>query len=167
MEASVAFEQLAEQYTPMIHKIMHTLHIYKNKEEFFQTGLIALWDANVNFDEAKGKFSSYAYSYIKGRILTEMRIAKKHEDRSVYPDEAYWDTIEGARADEPIEEEFLQSFCSGLTEKEIKWVLYTWLNDFTIRDIAERENVSLSAVKQWRSNAKRKLLRERIDEYLD
>ncbi len=37
----------------MIHSIIHSLNIYKNHEEYFQTGLIALWDASKNFDENK------------------------------------------------------------------------------------------------------------------
>jgi hypothetical protein len=31
-----SFEQLTKQYTPMIHKIINSLHIYKNRDEFFQ-----------------------------------------------------------------------------------------------------------------------------------
>ncbi|MDP4171531.1 MAG: sigma factor, partial [Bacillota bacterium] len=61
-----SFEELSEQYTPMIHKIMNTLHIFKNKEEFYQLGLIALWEANERFDPQKGSFTTFAYSYIKG-----------------------------------------------------------------------------------------------------
>lgn len=158
----VNFEQFAEQYTPMIYKIINSLHIYKNKDEFYQTGLIALWEAYANFDEAKGSFTNYAYSLIKGRILTELTKARKQEERSVYPDEVYWDTVKDEQTETPFEVEFLRSLCGDLTEKETRWVLYTCLNGFSVREIAEREHVSVSAVKQWRSNAKRKLKKNGI-----
>ncbi|XJZ27037.1 sigma-70 family RNA polymerase sigma factor [Bacillota bacterium Lsc_1132] len=151
------FDPIAKQYTPMIYKIITRLNIYKNRDKFFQTGLIALWDAYKNFDEAKGNFSSYAYSYIKGRIMTELTKARKQEERSVYPDEVYSDTIQDKQTEPPLEAEFLQSICAELTDKEMKWVFYTSLNDFSVNEIGKREHVTVSAVKQWRSNAKRKL----------
>lgn len=55
------FEELAKQYESMIWKVIHSLHIYKNQEEYFHTGLIALWEANQRFVEGKGSFSGYAY----------------------------------------------------------------------------------------------------------
>ncbi len=161
------FDPIAEQYAPMIYKIITRLHIYKNRDEFFQTGLIALWDAYKNFDEVKGNFSSYAFSYIKGRIMTELTKARKQEERSVYPDEVYWDTIQDKHAEPQLEAEFLQSICADLTDKEMKWVLYTSINDFSVNEIAKREHVTASAVKQWRSNAKRKLKKVMILEMMD
>ncbi|MDQ0974630.1 DNA-directed RNA polymerase specialized sigma subunit [Neobacillus niacini] len=38
-----SFDELVVQYQPMIHKIIQSLHIYRNEDEFYQTGLIGLW----------------------------------------------------------------------------------------------------------------------------
>ncbi|WP_335872513.1 sigma-70 family RNA polymerase sigma factor [Bacillus sp. 2205SS5-2] len=150
------FTLLQTQYEPMIHKIIQTLHIYKNKDEFYQTGLIALWEANERFDSAKGKFPAFAYSYIKGRMLSDLTKSRKNEDRNVYPEEAFWEVIPGE--DSPLlEKEMLQSHCQSLTENQSKWVLYSCLNMFTVKEIAQVENVSLSAVKKWRKGAREKL----------
>lgn len=161
-----SFEQLAKQYEPMIHKIIRTLHIYKNQKEYFHTGLVALWEAAEAFDPVKGEFSNYAYSYIKGQILNEMNRSNKREERSVFPKEEYWETIEDQNPGNPLEVEFLLSYCDTLTEKETKWVIYTCVDFLSIKEIAETENVSLSAVKQWRSGAKRKL-KEQLLEIVD
>lgn len=152
-----SFEQLAKQYEPMIHKIMHTLHIYKNKEEFFQLRLIALWEAHERFDPKKGRFTNFAYTYIKGRFLTEMTKNNKHEDRSVYPKEEFWDVIEDTSLEQPFEVKFLLSYCESLTENQTKWVLYTCIDHLTIKEIALKEGVSESAVKAWRKGAKERL----------
>lgn len=152
-----SFAELAKQYEPMIWKIIHSLHIYKNQEEYFQTGLIALWDASNRFIEGKGSFSSFAYSYIKGRIQTEMTSCNQYESRSVYPKEEFWEVIKDESPDRTLETEFIQSFCGDLTENQKKWVLYTALDFLSVREIAEREHVSVSAVKAWRKGAKEKL----------
>ena len=59
--------------------------------------------------------------------------------------------------DHSFAKEFILSFCDGLTENQKKWVLYTVIDDLSVKEIAEKENVSVSAVKAWRRGAKQKL----------
>jgi RNA polymerase sigma factor (sigma-70 family) len=151
------FDQLAKQYEPMIYKIISSLNIYKNKEEYFHTGLVGLWEAAEAFDPDKGDFTNYAYTYIKGQMLNEMNRNNRIEERSIYPKEEYWETVEEPNAHNPLETELLLSYCQELSEKEAKWVIYSFVDFLSIKEIAEKENVSVSAVKQWRSGAKRKL----------
>jgi RNA polymerase sigma factor (sigma-70 family) len=151
------FDLLAKQYEPMIHKIISSLNIYKNKEEYFHTGLVGLWEAAEAFDPNKGDFTNYAYTYIKGQMLNEMNRNNRIEERSIYPKEEYWETVEEPNGDNPLETELLLSYCQELSEKEAKWVIYSFVDFLSIKEIAEKENVSVSAVKQWRSGAKRKL----------
>jgi DNA-directed RNA polymerase len=51
--------------------------------------MINLLEACNRFNLEKGKFSNYAYSYIKGKILTELSTAMKQKDKSSYPKEEY------------------------------------------------------------------------------
>jgi RNA polymerase sigma factor (sigma-70 family) len=157
------FEQLAKLYEPMIHKVIRSLNIYKNQEDYFHIGLVGLWEAAEAFNPQKGEFTNYAYSYVKGQILNEMNRNNRFEERSFHPKEEYWESVEETNADHPLELDFLLSYCEGLTEKETKWVIYTCIDFLSIREIAEKENVSLSAVKQWRSGAKKKLKEQLID----
>lgn len=152
-----SFEKLAEQYEPMIHKIMRTLHIYKNQEEFLQLGRIGLWEAWRGFDPEKGNFTNYAYTYIKGKFLSEMTKNTKHEERNVHLADEYWEVIEDPSLEQPFEVKFILSYCDGLTPNQTKWVLYTCIDFLTISEIAEKENVSVSAVKAWRKGARAKL----------
>lgn len=149
-----SFEHLSQQYQPMIHKIMHSLHIYQNIDEYFQIGLIALWEASNHFDPDKGIFTSYAYTFIKGRIINEMSKNIKIEKKMVYPKEEYWENMEDSCVIDPLEENLLLSYCSSLTPNQTKWVLYAFLQNLTINEIAEREKVSPSAVKSWRVGAR-------------
>jgi RNA polymerase sigma factor (sigma-70 family) len=154
-----SFDHIAVQYKPMIHKIIQTLHIYKNQDEFYQTGLIGLWEAHQSFKPSKGEFINYAYTYIKGQLQTEMLQSNRLEERFVYPEEEYWEIISGTEQASGLETEILFSYCQGLTEKETKWVMGTFLDGLSIRELAEKEKVTISAVKQWKNGALRKLKR--------
>jgi RNA polymerase sigma factor (sigma-70 family) len=155
------FEQLAQTYGPMIHKIINSLNIYKNREEFYQHGLIGLWEASKRFDPDKGNFTNYAYTCIKGCLMMEMRKVSKHEERNVYPKEEFWQTVEDDDSIRPLEKEILLSYCTNLTTNQRKWVIYTAMDDLSIKEIAEKEKVSISAVKNWRAGAREKLLAHR------
>ncbi|MCA1058843.1 sigma-70 family RNA polymerase sigma factor [Rossellomorea aquimaris] len=151
------FEEIHAKYERMIHKIIHSLHIYKNKDHYYQTGLIALWEAHQNFDPDKGAFPAYAYSFVKGRILTQLSKENKHEERSVYKESEFFDMIEDEHINEGLAEELLFSYCKDLTKNQRKWVMYTCLHMLTVSEISEVESVSISAVKKWRKGAKDKI----------
>src|SRR5689334_10504055 len=80
------FEQLATEYSNMIHSIIHSLRIYKNHDEFYQVGLIALWEGSQHYDEQKGIFAPYIYKFIRGKLLTTLKKEKNLDDRYVYPE---------------------------------------------------------------------------------
>lgn len=151
------FDKIADKYAPMIYSIIRSLHIYKNKEEFFQTGLIALWEASKSFNAEKGNFEGYAYRYIKGRMMTELTKMNTIADRTVYPKEEFWELIEEPQAAETLPVQLVLSYCDDLTPNQKKWVLYTCLEFLSIKEIAEKEKVSISAVKSWRKGAKKRI----------
>ncbi len=150
------YQSLAEQYTPMIHHILKKLSIYKNKEEFIQIGLVSIWEAWQNFNEEKGRFSSYLYMYMRGRFLDELKRRSKEEQQTVYPEEAFWETV-GIQMLDTDEEHYIQTLCKTLTPKETKWVMYFCIQQLTTTEIAAKEHVSKSAVKAWKKGAVEKL----------
>ncbi|GAA0317488.1 hypothetical protein GCM10008967_05070 [Bacillus carboniphilus] len=154
------FEMLIQNYEPMIYKIMKTLNVYQRKEEFYQTGLIALWEAYQKFDAYKGSFSTFAYSYIRGRMLRDLQRNIRDEERNVYPKEEFWSMIEDDDADPLMQANGnILALCNEchLTKLQRKWVEYTCIHMLSVREIAEVEGVSISAVKRWKKEAKEKL----------
>ena len=152
-----SFDELVVQYQPMIHKIIQSLHIYKDKDEFYQTGLIGLWEATQSFDQRKGSFSNYAYTYMKGKILFQMNQNNQWKSKLIHPQGEFLDSMEGHESPLYLEKETINTYCEGLTKKEAIWVIAHSIHQLSIKEIAERENVSVSAVKQWKSGAIRKL----------
>ncbi|OIU69707.1 sigma-70 family RNA polymerase sigma factor [Rossellomorea aquimaris] len=157
-----SFHEIQKQFEPMIHKIILSLHIFRDREEFYQTGLIALWEAAQNFNPDKGVFAAFAYSYIKGRMLTELKQKTKLHDRQTYPKEEFWELVEDEWQETPLSLETLLAYCEGLTAGQAKWVMYTFRDMLTVREIAEKEEVSVGAVKKWRHGAKERLKEEYI-----
>ncbi|WP_423800771.1 sigma-70 family RNA polymerase sigma factor [Neobacillus sp. SAB-20_R2A] len=152
-----SFEQLEEQYKTMIHKIIHSLNLYRNKEEFYQHGLIALWEATQRFNPEKGSFLNYAYAFIRGRLLVELSKMAQAEERLVCQEEEFWETVHNKQPDRTLEREILLSYCEMLTPNQQKWLLYTFWDGLSIKEIAELEKVTVSAVKQWRTGARKKI----------
>lgn len=74
------FEEVHEQYTPMLSAIMRKLHIYRDHEQFRQVGRVALWQAWQRFDETKGNFTPYAYRSIYGAMLDELKRETRFSD---------------------------------------------------------------------------------------
>jgi RNA polymerase sigma factor (sigma-70 family) len=161
MKAS--FNEIAEQYQELIYHIINKLHIYRDKEEFYQTGLIALWEAYEKFDDQKASFLSYAYAVVKGRMLDLLKQKKRLEERNVYPDEEFWTKNEDTTRETPLELDILHLYCIGMTEKQVKWTIFTFYNGMSVREIAHLEQVTISAVKKWRKNALDKI-RQNIEQ---
>ncbi|KAB7707413.1 sigma-70 family RNA polymerase sigma factor [Bacillus aerolatus] len=152
-----SFDEMVADFTPMIHHVMKSLHIYKDEDEFFQVGQIALWEASQKFTENKGKFSNYAYTYMKGRMMNALKRANETKERNVYPDEPFWEAQAGGQSDTPFELDALLSYAGDLSAREKTWLVCTFYYCMTITDIAAQENVSPSAVKKWRKRAIEKL----------
>lgn len=151
------FDETVAQFTPMIHHVMKTLHIYKDKDEFIQIGKIALWQAQQKFDKSKGLFSNYAYAYMKGEMRKAMTKINQTEERHVYPDDLFWEARVDEQEEKSLELEVLLSYTEGLSLKEKNWLIYTFYHHMTMKEIAAQESVSLSAVKKWRKQAIEKL----------
>jgi DNA-directed RNA polymerase len=91
------FEMLVTQYTPMIHQIINKCRIYKDRDMYFQEGLIALWNACKNFNAQKGEFSTYAYAMIYGHIRNVLSKENRFATRNITSSE---DTLNFTSSDD-------------------------------------------------------------------
>lgn len=100
-------------------------------------------------------------------MLTQMSRNNQHQDKHVLPEKEFWEWIEDQGSSPFLEKETILTYCEGLTEKEAKWIMASFIEQLTNMEIAERENVSISAVKQWKSGALSKLrkLKEKTAKY--
>lgn len=168
------FSTIATQYKPMIYHIIRRLSIYKNKDDFFQIGLIALWEAYEKFDSKQGEFLNYAYMTVKGRMINEIKRQKKRELPVILVE--HFDGIEDGIFDcyESLQLENITVYTKDLTENQKRWLVLTFIEQKTLAEIASTYGVSVAAVKSWRKSALKKLRSNRyflncgyaVDNYL-
>lgn len=66
-------EKISQNKELVYYVLRHWYPTYVFDEDLFQAGLIGLWKAFINYDESKGKFSSFAVTCIKNEISKEIR----------------------------------------------------------------------------------------------
>ena len=161
------FEILLHQFEPMIYHVMRKLAIYKNEQEFYQIGCIALWEASLRFQEEKGEFKSYAYAYIMGqmkmKMTNETKQKEKDERLKVDPTQERISKVDFTHL---FSHSVITSVAPLLKENERKWLVAHCLHGKTPSEIAMDEGVSSSAVKAWRRDAIVKLKKHLLKEHL-
>ncbi len=155
------FNEMVKQYSPMVYKIIHSLRIYKNQEDYYQIGLIALWEAYEKFEISKASFVTFSYNMIRGRILNALQKEKRIDDKLVLYEPTSYVLIEGSpMCDHYFPYEILKSYGEDLTDRQLCWILHHFIEDLSIEQIAKKYNVSNETVKSWRKGALKKLKRK-------
>ncbi|WP_381428258.1 sigma factor [Sporosarcina thermotolerans] len=114
------------KYETMIFACMRQLNIYRDYEQFRQTGRVALWLAWERFEYEKGDFAPFAYRYIRGAMMDEMKRANRFEQRFMpIEDEILTKLIEVDDAGDKRGSERLRYAVESLTEDDRK--LLQWL----------------------------------------
>ena len=152
-----AFDALVAEFTPMIYKIIHQLHIYKEHDLYFNVGLEALWEAQQKYIPGSGcQFSTFAFTLIKGRMLNLLRKDATWEQRNLINGE-HPRILAEQQLDQYFYGEWITDCSVLLTKNQYKWLEQAYLHSKTLSQIATEENVSVAAVKSWRRGALKKL----------
>lgn len=167
-----SFEDIYEQNKRRIHYQLHKLNINDSNGDFFQEGLVAMWNAYERYQPDKGPMSTYFNFIIRNRIIDLIRKQKRdkvHEDDAVA--EHFTKISSGNHhqkngmqrpihnvSELPIDDPQLwKNVKANLTENQWKWIYYYIIADMAVKDIAIQENTSVEAVKSWGKQAKKKL----------
>lgn len=153
----MSFEELVEVHRPLILHILKTLHIYKDHDNYYQVGLVGLWEAQSRYNSEKGAFSTFAFSIIRGRVLSSLTKENQFYTRFLPTehDEQLDSSEESSELN--LEEDILTTYCLDLTENQRKWIIGKIIQDKKIKDIALEHSVTEDAVKTWRREALKKL----------
>ena len=151
------FKTILEQYNPLIHHIIKKLNISSDKDEFYQIGLIALWEASLNFNPNKGTFLSYAYKTIQGKMLITLCKSSKISEREVKKSVEYWDMLKVEDEISVLEWYFPKSFLQSLTAKQSTWLAEYIQFGKSIADISEEYGITYATVKSWKRTTLLKL----------
>lgn len=142
-----SFEEVLEQYTPMLSAVIRKLHIYRDFEHFRQAGRVALWQAWQRFDETKGDFAPYAYRSIYGAMLDEL---KREARFSAVHLPAEDDLLEFVGNDPQSEREYrgLEDLLAELTFQERELLILLFVDRFSQAACATHFGISVPGVKK-------------------
>ncbi|MCM3715637.1 sigma-70 family RNA polymerase sigma factor [Alkalihalobacillus oceani] len=153
------FEQLVTDYEPLLKSCIQKLNLYRDYEEYYQIGMIALWTAYCQFDPEKGAFPAYAQKVVRGHMLMFMKKEQHFSERHLLHD----DDTTYRLADNDAEEAFeavtapLEEYLHPLSARERLWVLETFVQQKKLGQIATEQGVSPNTVASWRKQALKKL----------
>jgi|SRR5690625_2973819 len=176
-EGKQSFDIVFHQHKKRIYYYLHQLNIpYKLHDEFYAEGLIALWEAYEQYDPSKGNLTTYLNYRIRFKMIDLIR--KKERKKQAH--ESYLEAqkqilMTGNRdrgANFPLldytdsidirDEQFWQYIRNQLTDRQWKWVYYYVILGYSLREIAERENVTIEAVKGWAKMTRKKLKQDEV-----
>ncbi|MFS0821443.1 sigma-70 family RNA polymerase sigma factor [Bacillus sp. 1P02SD] len=150
------FEELAEQYKPLIFQVIKDLRLYGDKECFYQSGLIGLWEASTRFDPDKGvEFSTFAYSTIRGKLLDHLKKEALHRERCRPMGELIFLSLTDGSKGNSVN--VIEEYGEGLTDNQVKWVQGRIIEDKSYKVIADEHGVTVDSVKSWGRQAIKKL----------
>ncbi|MGG2025510.1 sigma-70 family RNA polymerase sigma factor [Gottfriedia sp. S16(2024)] len=138
------FEECLNQYSRMIKATMKKLHIYKNLDEYYQIGQIALWKAYQHYQSDKGSFSNYAFVTVRGYLLNELTKAIKYDERNVVVEQNHGDVI---YCDETFSLDHFISFLDGISPLQKQILIRRFYYDHEFPQIAYNLNMNESSVR--------------------
>ncbi|WP_189655210.1 sigma-70 family RNA polymerase sigma factor [Bacillus sp. HNG] len=150
------FEELVEQYKPLIFRVIKRLRLYGDKDTFYQIGLIGLWDASTRFDLEKGvEFSTFAYSTIRGKLLDHLKKEARYRERYQPTGELIFLSLTDSSMGNSLD--LIEEYGEGLTDNQKKWVQGRIIEDKSYKAIADEHGVTVDSVKSWGRQAVKKL----------
>lgn len=172
MNKKSTFEEVLKQNERRIYYYIHKLNVKDPHQEFYQEGLVAMWNAYKTYEPDKGSLATYFNYMIRNRLIDLLR--KKKREKYAYEiifreelqkiDLGNYTRNKGTSSiiyDQPeiptTDKYFWQHVKSNLTTNQWKWVYYYIIKDMTIKEITLIEGVSREAVKSWGRQAKKKL----------
>ncbi|MHA6261435.1 sigma-70 family RNA polymerase sigma factor [Sporosarcina sp. CAU 1771] len=152
------FEEVLNQYEPMISASLRTLNIYRDHENFRQAGSVALWQAWTRFDTEKGNFTPFAYRSIRGAMLDELKKENKFAVNTIQLDNEVLKEV--LTIADPVDFEWsdvLDEALDQLTPAERELIHWLFVEGLSLSDCVKKSSISLHGIKKRRQKMMAKL----------
>ncbi|MFY0519392.1 RNA polymerase sigma factor [Lysinibacillus sp. UGB7] len=152
LSPELPFAKVLELVQPMITSIFLKCHIYKDFDYYRHIAAIAVWEAWKKADPAKGLFSSYIYTTVRGEIMKELTKEKRIEKQFAPMDDETLNAyrIREEQVDHEVESALLETIMLQLKMEERKLLVLFYLEDYSYEEVASELQLSVVAVKKRR-----------------
>lgn len=151
------FEEVLEQYEPMIYASIRKLRIYKNHSEFVQAGRVGLWKALQRYEKDRGDFAPFAYRSIYGSILDELKKSYATEQQAVPTEGDVLERIIGYKDEEVELYIIIEEALTHLNHTEQQMLQLLFIEGFSLDEVASRLRLSKETIKKKRQRTLKKL----------
>lgn len=151
------FNRLLNDYEPMIYHLLKKYRVRDPEGEFYQELAICLWQATLDYEHEKMKFSTYVYNKMQFRLIDLFRKDERKRNR----EEKYRLHVETNGQFQTMmsvpDSLFIGQLKSLLTKNEWFWFEGHVLKGQTLVEIGKSLGVSANAVRHYKRSAVRKL----------
>ena len=164
------FEDIYEQNKKRIHYQIHKLGIQDTHHEFYTEGIYAMWNAHKKYEPTKGPMGTYFNYHIRYRLLDMLRRKTTELNKADRITQLKQSEIDHGHKHTtskqplvhkteitPSDTTFWTFIRSRLTHNQWKWVDNYIIQGMSQKEIAEKECVTIEAVKSWAKGARNRL----------
>ena len=164
------FEDIYEQNKKRIHYQIHKLGIQDTHHEFYTEGIYAMWNAHKKYEPTKGPMGTYFNYHIRYRLLDMLRRKTTELNKADRITQLKQSEIDHGNKHTtskqplvhkteitPNDTTFWTFIRSRLTHNQWKWVDNYIIQGMSQKEIAEKEDVTIEAVKSWAKGARNRL----------
>lgn len=152
-----SFEEILEQYEPMIYACIRKLRIYKNHSEFVQAGRVGLWKAAQRYDMGRGDFAPFAYRSIFGSILDELKKSYAYEQQTVPTEGDVLERIIGCKEEVVELSKSINEALFQLNHTEQQLIRLLFIEGYSLDEVACRLGMTKESLKKKRQRTLKKL----------
>ncbi|MGB5945004.1 sigma-70 family RNA polymerase sigma factor [Paenisporosarcina sp.] len=150
------YEDVLNQFEPMIHACIRKLRIYKNHDSFIQVGRVGLWKAWQRYDSSKGDFAPFAYRSIYGSLLDELKKAA-NEENILPAEDQLLEILLNKPSEASVDSEELINALSQLNLAEQQLIQLLFVDRSSLDEVALHFGITKAGVKKKRQRTLQKL----------
>lgn len=154
----INFEEVLEQYEPMISASIRKLNIYRDHEHFRQVGRVALWQAWQRFEEEKGNFTAFAFRSIRGAMLDELKKESRFDEHNMPMEDSLVETVVDPTSFlNSVWSDSLTDVLDVLSPLERELIQWLFVEGVPLAECATRNGISVAGIKKRRERTLVKL----------
>lgn len=159
LSPELPFEEVLKLVQPMITSILVKCRVYKEYDYYRHVAAIAVWEAWQKADPAKGVFSSYIYTTVRGSILKELSKEQRYQFNCTPVKDEMLNVLMTRSELIGVTDcaDLLEGLFKSLSKKDIEFLYLLYVDGYSYIEIAHLFSKSVAAIKKRRTRLMAKI----------